>query len=50
MSPTQADEISAYLERAMQSIPAAQHLASGGYFDFAVSRALRHSMRQWLSC
>jgi uncharacterized protein (UPF0332 family) len=34
-----ADEISAHLQRAEQSINAAQQLASGGYADFAVSRA-----------
>jgi uncharacterized protein (UPF0332 family) len=34
-----ADEIAANLERAEQSIQAARHLASGGYYDFAASRA-----------
>jgi len=34
-----ADEIAANLERAEQSIQAAQQLASGGYYDFAASRA-----------
>lgn len=33
------DEIAADLERAEQSIQAAQQLASGGYYDFAASRA-----------
>ena len=34
-----ADEIAAHLERAMQSIQAARQLTSGGYNDFAASRA-----------
>lgn len=34
-----AHEIRANLERAEQSIHAARQLASGGYFDFAASRA-----------
>lgn len=34
-----ADEIAANLERANQSIQAARQLASGGYYDFAASRA-----------
>jgi len=34
-----ADEIAANLERAEQSIQAARQLASGGYYDFAASRA-----------
>jgi len=34
-----ADEITANLERAEQSIQAARQLASGGYYDFAASRA-----------
>ena len=34
-----ADEIAAHLERAEQSIQAARQLASGGYHDFAASRA-----------
>jgi len=34
-----ADEIAADLERAEQSIQAARQLASGGYYDFAASRA-----------
>jgi uncharacterized protein (UPF0332 family) len=34
-----ADEIKANLERAEQSIQAARQLASGGYYDFAASRA-----------
>jgi uncharacterized protein (UPF0332 family) len=34
-----ADEIAANLERAEQSIPAARQLASGGWYDFAASRA-----------
>ncbi|MDZ7290079.1 MAG: HEPN domain-containing protein [candidate division KSB1 bacterium] len=34
-----ADEIAAHLERAEQSIQAARQLASGGYYDFAGSRA-----------
>ena len=33
------DEIAANLERAEQSIQAARQLASGGYYDFAASRA-----------
>jgi len=33
------DEIAANLERAAQSIQAARQLASGGYYDFAASRA-----------
>jgi len=33
------DEIKANLERAVQSIEAARQLMSGGYFDFAASRA-----------
>jgi uncharacterized protein (UPF0332 family) len=33
------DEIAADLERAEQSIQAARQLVSGGYFDFAASRA-----------
>lgn len=34
-----ADEIAANLERAKQSVQAARQLASGGYYDFAASRA-----------
>lgn len=34
-----ADEIAANLERAEQSLQAARQLASGGYYDFAASRA-----------
>lgn len=34
-----ADEIAANLERAEQSIQAARQLVSGGYYDFAASRA-----------
>ena len=34
-----AEEIAANLERADQSIRAARELASGGYYDFAASRA-----------
>jgi uncharacterized protein (UPF0332 family) len=34
-----ADEITANLERAEQSIQAARQLSSGGYYDFAASRA-----------
>ena len=34
-----ADEITANLERAKQSIQAARQLASGEYYDFAASRA-----------
>jgi len=34
-----AEEIAANLERAKQSIGAARQLASGGYYDFAASRA-----------
>ena len=34
-----ADEIAANLERAEKSIQAAQQLVSGGYYDFAASRA-----------
>jgi len=34
-----ADEIAANFERAEQSIQAARQLASGGYYDFAASRA-----------
>jgi len=34
-----ADEISANLERSEQSVQAARQLASGGYYDFAASRA-----------
>ena len=34
-----ADEIAANLERAEQSIQAARQLTSGGYCDFAASRA-----------
>jgi len=34
-----ADEIEAHLKRAEQSIQAARQLASGGYYDFAASRA-----------
>ena len=33
------DEIAANLERAEKSIQAAQQLVSGGYYDFAASRA-----------
>ena len=33
------DEVKANLERAVQSIEAARQLMSGGYFDFAASRA-----------
>ena len=39
MTVPYADEIAANLERAEQSIQAAQQLASGGYYDFAASRA-----------
>jgi uncharacterized protein (UPF0332 family) len=34
-----ADEIAANLERSEQSVQAARQLASGGYYDFAASRA-----------
>lgn len=34
-----SEEVKANLERAVQSIEAARQLASGGYFDFAASRA-----------
>jgi uncharacterized protein (UPF0332 family) len=34
-----ADEIAANIERSEQSIQAARQLASGGYYDFAASRA-----------
>ncbi|OGG54747.1 MAG: hypothetical protein A3F84_25985 [Candidatus Handelsmanbacteria bacterium RIFCSPLOWO2_12_FULL_64_10] len=34
-----SDEIAANLDRAEQSIQAARQLASGGYYDFAASRA-----------
>ncbi len=33
------DEISAYLDRAEQSLQAARELASGSFYDFAASRA-----------
>ena len=39
MNPQYATEIVANLERAQQSIQAAQELASKGYYDFAASRA-----------
>jgi uncharacterized protein (UPF0332 family) len=39
MNSAFADEVSAYLQRAEQSINAAQQLASAGYGDIAVSRA-----------
>lgn len=39
MTSQYADEITANLERAEQSIQAARQLASGGYYDFAASRA-----------
>jgi uncharacterized protein (UPF0332 family) len=39
MTSLYADEIAANLERAEQSIQAARHLVSGGYYDFAASRA-----------
>ena len=39
MSARFADEIAANFERAEQSIQAARQLASGGYYDFAASRA-----------
>ena len=39
MSPECEEEISANLERADQSLQAAQDLALKGYFDFAASRA-----------
>ena len=39
MTLPHADEIAANLERAEQSIQAARQLASGGYYDFAASRA-----------
>ena len=39
MTLAHADEIAANLERAEQSIQAARQLASGGYYDFAASRA-----------
>ena len=39
MTPPYPDEIAANLERAAQSIQAAQQLASGRYYDFAASRA-----------
>jgi hypothetical protein len=38
-----ANEIIANLERAEQSIQAARQLASGGYYDFAASRARLNS-------
>lgn len=34
-----ADEIAAYMDRAERSIQAARQLVSGGYYDFAASRA-----------
>ena len=39
MTSPYADEIAAHLERAEQSVQAARQLASGGYYDFAASRA-----------
>lgn len=39
MTSPYADEIAANLERAEQSVQAARQLASGGYYDFAASRA-----------
>ncbi len=39
MTPLVSTEAAALLERAEQSIEAARHLASGGYHDFATSRA-----------
>jgi uncharacterized protein (UPF0332 family) len=39
MTSPYADEIAAHLERAGQSIQAARQLVSGGYYDFAASRA-----------
>jgi uncharacterized protein (UPF0332 family) len=39
VTPPFADEIAAHLERAEQSIQAAQQLAQEGYYDFAASRA-----------
>ena len=33
------DEISAYLDRAERSLQAARELATGGFYDFAASRA-----------
>jgi uncharacterized protein (UPF0332 family) len=39
VTPPFADEIAANLERAEQSIQAAQQLAQEGYYDFAASRA-----------
>jgi len=39
MTSQYSDEIAANLERAEQSIKAAKQLMSGGYFDFAASRA-----------
>ena len=39
MTLKHAEEIAANLERADQSIRAARELASGGYYDFAASRA-----------
>ncbi len=39
MSGPTTDEIAAYMDRAERSIQAARQLASGGYSDFAASRA-----------
>jgi uncharacterized protein (UPF0332 family) len=39
MNSSLANEISSNLERAEQSIQAARQLASGGFYDFSVSRA-----------
>lgn len=39
MTRPYADEIAANLERADQSVQAARQLISGGYYDFAASRA-----------
>ncbi len=51
MTSPYADEIAANLERAEQSIQAARHLASGGYYDFEqtnwVSSGHRSSGKCW---
>ncbi len=36
---TTTDEITAFMERAERSVEAARQLATGGYYDFAASRA-----------
>ena len=39
MTPPYPDEVKANMERAIRSIEAARQLMSGGYLDFAASRA-----------